>query len=216
MKYEYLKMEEEDVRIELTNYILDFEKHFKKYYDESARLNLQKKSKEPEEAPDFEELEKEFEKKRLNLAQKRKNLKVKSKRLKSLYKKLSSITHPDVNGGDDETFLKVKSHFENGEFADLISIAEEYNVEFEMGEDEIQLITKSIEHIESEIQRMKNTLAWGWGSGDLNTKKTIIKIVEQQTNLKVKVDDYPNDLKPETPKEIKLIGEPGKNFDNSN
>ena len=50
----------------------------------------------------------------------------------------------------------------------------------------------------------------------LNVKKTIIKIVEQQTNLKVKVDDYPNDLKPETPKEIKLIGGPGKNFDNSN
>ena len=65
MKYEYLKMEEEDVRIELTNYILDFEKHFKKYYDESARLNLQKKSKEPEEAPDFEELEKEFMKNRV-------------------------------------------------------------------------------------------------------------------------------------------------------
>ena len=208
-------MEQEDIRIELKNYILNFEKHFKKYYDESARLNLQKKSKEPEEAPDFEELEKEFEKKRLDLAQTRKNLKVNSKRLKSLYKKLSSITHPDVSG-DDEIFLKVKSHFEKGEFADLISIADEYNVEFEIGEDEIQLITKSIEHIESEIQRMKNTLAWGWGSGDLNTKKTIIKIVEQQTNLKVKVDDYPNDLKPETPKEIKLIGGPGKNFDNSN
>ena len=215
MKYEYLKMEQEDIRIELKNYILNFEKHFKKYYDESARLNLQKKSKEPEEAPDFEELEKEFEKNRLNLAQTRKNLKVNSKRLKSLYKKLSSITHPDVSG-DDEIFLKVKSHFENGEFADLISIADEYNVEFELGEDEIQLISKSIEHIESEIQRMKNTLAWGWGSGDLNTKKTIIKIVEQQTNLKVKVEDYPNDLKPETPKELKLIGEPGKNFDNSN
>lgn len=214
MKYEYLKMEEEDVRIELTDYILDFEKHFKKYYDESARLNSQKKSKESEDAPDFEELEKEFEKKRLDLAQKRKNLKAKSKRLKSLYKKLSSITHPDVSG-DDETFLKVKSHFEKGEFADLISIAEEYNVEFELGEDEIQLITKSIEHIESEIQRMKNTLAWGWGSGDLNTKKSIIKIVEQQTNLKVKVEDYPDELKPEKPKEIKLIGQPGKNFDNS-
>ena len=73
MKYEYLKMEQEDIRIELKNYILNFEKHFKKYYDESARLNLQKKSKEPEEAPDFEELEKEFEKKRLDLAQTRKN-----------------------------------------------------------------------------------------------------------------------------------------------
>lgn len=215
MKYEYLKMEEEDIRIALTDYILDFEKHFKKYYDESARLDFQKKSKESEEAPDFEQLEKEFEKKRLDLAQKRKNLKAKSKRLKSLYKKLSSITHPDVNDGDDETFLKVKSHFEKGEFADLISIAEDYNVEFELGEDEIQLINKSIEHIESEIQRMKNTLAWGWGSGDLNVKKTIINIVEQQTKLKVKIEDYPDELKPEQPKEIKLIGQPGKNFDNS-
>ena len=208
MKYEYLKMEQEDIRIELKNYILNFEKHFKKYYDESARLNLQKKSKEPEEAPDFEELEKEFEKNRLNLAQTRKNLKVNSKRLKSLYKKLSSITHPDVSG-DDEIFLKVKSHFEKGEFADLISIADEYNVEFEIGEDEIQLITKSIEHIESEIQRMKNTLAWGWGCGDLKTKKTIIKIVEQQTNLKVKVEDYPNDLKSKSADKPKLLEQPG-------
>jgi hypothetical protein len=214
MKYEYLKLEEEDVRTELTKYILDFEKHFKKYYDESVRLNSQKKSSDIDEAPDFDLLEREFEKRRLDLAAKRKNLKAKSKRLKSLYKKLSSITHPDVSG-DDETFLRVKSHFEKGEFADLVSIAEEYNVEFELGEDEIALITKSIEHIESEINRMKNTLAWGWGSGDLNAKKQIIKIVEQQTKIKVSVEDYPDELKPEPIKEIKLIGEPGKNFDNS-
>jgi len=213
MKYEYLKMEEEDVRIELANYILNFEKHFKKYYEQSAISNLEKQSKEPDEAPDLEKLEQEFEKKRLELAQKRKNLKSKSKRLKSLYKKLSAITHPDVSG-DDTLFLKVKSHFENSEFADLISIAEEYNIEFELGEDELQLIKKSIDHMELEIRRMKNTLAWGWGAGDLNTKKTIIKIVEQQTNLKVKAEDYPNDLKSETPREIKLIGEAGKNFDN--
>jgi len=213
MKYEYLKMEEEDVRIELANYILNFEKHFKKYYEQSAISNLEKQSKEPDEAPDLEKLEQEFEKKRLELAQKRKNLKSKSKRLKSLYKKLSAITHPDVSG-DDTVFLKVKSHFENSEFADLISIAEEYNIEFELGEDELQLIKKSIDHMELEIRRMKNTLAWSWGAGDLDAKKNIIKIVEKQTNLKVSIDDYPDELKPQIPVEIKLIGEPGKNFHN--
>ena len=56
--------------------------------------------------------------------------------------------------------------------------------------------------LQSEIDRMKSTLAWTWGRGDKNERGFVIKEVERQTGWQVEVEDLPEDLKPkdDTPK----------------
>ena len=121
-----------------------------------------------------------------------------------LYKKLSSVTHPD-RGGNSDDFLTLKEAYEDNDLVKLLKFADKYNIEYELEDTDSDVIEEKTKQLENEIKRMKSTLAWYWGTTDLKGKLQVIRQVEKETKVTVKVDDYPDELKPDPPKEIKLL-----------
>lgn len=205
-------MEEEDVRAELTKYIIDFDERFKKYYDKShdnkrsVWVNQETGEVRDEPPPiDLDEKIKEEEaKKKQRKLNKLESKKKMSSKMKSLYKKLSSITHPD-RGGNADDFLSLKQAYDDGDLMLLLKFADKYDVEYELDDDDSYIIIEKSTRLENEINRMKSTLAWFWGTTDLKGKLQVIRQVENETKSTVKVDDYPEELKPEEPKEVKML-----------
>jgi len=218
LKYEYLKLEEEDVREDLENYIKDFEGRFNKYYhkpppksekDREVWVNEQTGEVRDDPPPNFaddfskhwENFKKEQEERERAQKEKVEELKNRPEKLKKLYKKLAAKVHPDL-GGSNELFQEVNKAYEENNLMTLLTKAGEYDISYEVDDSDEKVLEKNLTELQSEIDRMKSTLAWTWGRGDKNERGFVIKEVERQTGWQVEVEDLPEDLKPkdDTPK----------------
>ena len=216
LKYEYLKLEEEEVREVLDSYIDDFEDRFNKYY--ATPPSSSKKDREVwvneetgevrDTPPPFDDFFKDYEqaKKQAEESEKRRKerieeLKGRPEKVKKLYKKLAAKVHPDL-GGSNELFQNVNKLYEENNLMSLLVLAGEYDISYEVDDSDSKVLEKNLTEIENEINRMKSTLAWAWGVGDVKTRKNVVKEVERQTGWKVDPEVLPDDLKPkdETPK----------------
>lgn len=211
-KYEYLKLEEEDIRDELDNYISDFEKYFDVYYKSPVTASkhrevwVNEETGEVRDDPppfddffqDFEALKeqaRESERKRLERVEELKN---RPEKVKKLYKKLAIKSHPD-RGGSDELFQEVNDAYTENNLMWLLRKAGEYEIDYEVDESDTEVLESNLNLISNEISRMKGTLAWLWGTGNLNDRKHVISIVEKQTGHKVPDSKLPKDLRDENP-----------------
>ena len=210
LKYEYLQLEEEDVRTELSEYIRDFELRFDKYYnstdnspsesdDDSGSSVRSGSSSRVSPVSSFTHTNLESSSERLSRRERR----VVSRKLKTLYKKLASKMHPDT-GGSHEDFSQLNEAFESGDLTTMLSFASEYDIEYEVDSDDEDMLFRNLKKIEDEISRMKNTMAWMWGTGDNNIRKHVIKMVQKQTGKKVMDDDLPESMRSK-PKEVKKL-----------
>lgn len=212
MKQEYLLLEEEDVRLELEQYVEDFESRFDKYYN-SPKMGQSDDSEKyvwvdeetgevidelPPDEPPTED-SKKSKKDRL----KSKSKKVDSVKMKKLFKKLATILHPD-RGGSDEDFYKINEAYDEGDLVTLLKYAKEYGIEYEFDTSDSEIFEENLSKIELEINRMKGTLAWVWGTGDSKTRMRVVRTVETQTGHKVNEDDLPDDLRSKR-KDVKLL-----------
>jgi len=212
LKQEYLLLEEEDVRLELEQYVEDFESRFDKYYN-SPKMGQSDDSEKyvwvneetgevidelPPDEPPTED-SKKSKKDRL----KSKSKKVDSVKMKKLFKKLATILHPD-RGGSDEDFYKINEAYDEGDLVTLLKYAKEYGIEYEFDTSDSEIFEENLSKIELEINRMKGTLAWVWGTGDPKTRMRVVRTVETQTGHKVNEDDLPDDLRSKR-KDVKLL-----------
>ena len=215
LKYEYLKLEDEDVGEELAEYIKDFEDRFNKYYHSSKEREVwvNEETGEVRDTPppnfvdDFTEHYENFkkeqaEKERLH-KEKLEELKNRPEKVKKLYKKLAAHAHPD-RGGSNDLFQKVNKAYESNNLMTLLNMAGEYGLEYDVDDSDEKVLRRNLRELENEIDRKRNTLAWAWGSGDKNTRKYVVTEVERQTGLKVKETDLPDDLV-DKPKEVLQI-----------
>jgi hypothetical protein len=89
--------------------------------------------------------------------------------LKSLHKELVIILHPDKNKDcDGEEFKKMQSAYEAGDAAVLISMATDYNIEVDLGEEDLKKIEERIELKKEKIKKGKSSCRWVWCSSDKN------------------------------------------------
>ena len=123
--------------------------------------------------------------------------------LKKLFKKLATILHPD-RGGSDEDFYKINEAYDEGDLVTLLKYAKEYGIEYEFDTSDSEIFEENLSKIELEINRMKGTLAWVWGTGDPKTRMRVVRTVETQTGHKVNEDDLPDDLRSKR-KDVKLL-----------
>lgn len=217
LKHQYLKLEEEEIREELEVYVKDFENRFNKYYH---KPKPQTKTKEVwvnedtgevrNEPPPFDEFKKHWddykkqsEEKEKKHKEKLEELKNRPEKLKKLYKKLAYHVHPD-RGGTNDMFQLVNKAYEDNNLMSLLNVAGNYDLEYDVDDSDEKLLEKNLKEIESEIKRMKSTLAWAWGIGDKKTKLEVVSEVERQTGWKVENEDLPEELI-DAPKEILLI-----------
>ena len=134
---------------------------------------------------------------------KSKSKKVDSVKMKKLFKKLATILHPD-RGGSDEDFYKINEAYEEGDLVTLLKYAKEYGIEYEFDTSDSEIFEENLSKIELEINRMKGTLAWVWGTGDPKARMRVVRTVETQTGHKVNEDDLPDDLRSKR-KDVKLL-----------
>lgn len=229
LKYEYLKLEREDVESEFQSYVDDFEKHFDKYYQKPKKGTPTSKERhvwvneetgevryEPPETSFedmFEENKRAAEEKERERVERIQEIKSRPDKLKKLYKKVAIKTHPDRGGSEDE-FQEVNNAFTKLDLATLLNYAGKYNVDYEVEDDDVQLLEKNLKKLESEINQMKSTLAWQWGSGDTSERMSVVRTIKHQTGWDVEESDLPEDLKPKKDEQILL--EDKKSLEDSN
>lgn len=198
-----MKLEEEDVREEFSSYTQTFEADLGKYFkpeeseesDRTVWVNQETgevRNTEPTE-DEIESYKKEHQAKSEEKEQERLD-RIKEKRdrpgkVKRLYKKLATHLHPD-RGGSDERFQMLKDSYNNNDLIELLSLASEFDIEYEVDESDEETFKKNLNSIESEINRMKDTLAWLWSTGDLVQRRFVLARVEQVTGKKIDKNDF--------------------------
>ena len=207
LKHDYLKLELEDVKDDFKRFNKDFDKYFDKYYEESTKLKNQKNQTEFENpSHHFENARKEREKQQKEIDEQRNLLKNAPRKVKNLYKRLAAKTHPDKLGGKNKQFQRVKEAYEKQDLAEMLELAAAFDVNYKLDDRDESLLKKNLIEIEEEIKRVKGTIGWLWGKGDINQRKYCVKRVEEETKLKIDNKYLPKDLQKE---ETKLLGQRG-------
>jgi len=195
LRREYLKLEEEDIREELSSYNQTFETIFGKYFKGEVWVNDetgQVTSSEPTEE-DVERLKQEhFIKEKQKERQRQRRVKESRERpdkIKRLYKKLAAQLHPD-KGGSDSDFQRLNESYHKNDLIDLLTMAGNYDLEYEIDEVDEKTFQDNLKSIEKEITRMKDTLSWLWSKGTVNQKKFVIAKIEQITGKQINKNDF--------------------------
>jgi len=179
-KYQFLKLELEEISETADDYLSEFNKHFGKYFiDKNTEMWLNEETGEMRDKPPSENEKKEK--------------KQKDPKLKKLYKKLSTYMHPD-KGGTDKDFAELKEAYDKNDLFDLIKLATQYNIKVTLEKEDQEIAEKSILHIQKTIQNHTNTLAWHYCTGDKRKKIEVIKMIEGQLSIKIEPKNYPKGL----------------------
>ncbi len=179
-KYQFLKLELEEIAESADDYLTEFNKHFGKYFiDKNTEMWLNEETGEMRDKPPTDD-------------EKREN-KRKDAKLKKLYKKLSTYMHPDKGGSDDD-FAELKNAYDKNDFFDLIRLATQYNIRVTLEKEDQEVAEKSILGIQETIQNHTNTLAWHYCTGNKRKKLAVLHTVEAETGKKINIKDYPEEL----------------------
>jgi hypothetical protein len=183
-KYEFLKLELEEVKEEGDDYQVKWGQLFGKYFaDKNSEFWVNEDTGElrkdrPVDETDTDEIEPKPEK---------------PKKLRDLYKKLSKHTHPD-KGGDEDEFNEVKQSYDKEDLLALLSLAGQYDIDFELEDEDQEMVEKSCLNIENEINNTKSTLSWAYFTGDNGKKKAVLAMMEHQFGITIDPKDIPEEL----------------------
>ena len=175
-KYEFLKLELEEVDESLEEYTKEWGKLYGKYFiDKSSEMWVNEETGEirKEIPPEEEDVPLKEEK---------------PEKLRKLYRKLSTYTHPD-KGGNVDDFNAIKESYENEDLLELLKYAGLYQIDFELEEDDEQLIEQSCTKIQTQIEAKKNTMAWTYFTGDKNKKRAVLNMIQQQLGVEIEVPE---------------------------
>lgn len=207
LKYEYLQLELDVVKEDMDTYTSDFDKYFSKYYQSPKEAWVNEdtgeiKYEDPTEH--YKNAEKERKEREAELKRQRELLKNAPKKVKNLYKKLASKVHPD-RGGSDDLFQKVNNAYQSQDLASMLSFAGEYDIDYDLDDDDAALLEKNLKELENEISQIKGTIGWLWGTGGKGDRLFCVKRVEDETGQKVLITDLPEDLHPPKKEDPKLL-----------
>lgn len=181
-KYEYLKLELEELEEQSEEYTSEWSKLFGRYFiDRSKEMWLNEETGELRKDPPTGE-EEETKKDE------------KPEKIKKLYRKLSTKLHPD-KGGSAEVFSDLKQFYESKNLIELLKLASDYNIDYELDEEDELLIQNSCYSISQKIQGVQSTLSWLYFTGDKKKKLQVIQMVENELGIKIPVNEYPQELR---------------------
>lgn len=180
-KYEYLKLELEELEEQSEGYTSEWSKLFGKYFiDRSKEMWMNEETGELRKEPPSEEEETKKEDK--------------PEKVKKLYRKLSTKLHPD-KGGSAEVFSDLKQYYESKNLIELLKLASDYNIDYELDEEDEMLIQNSCYNISQKIEGVQSTLSWTYFTGDKKKKLHVIKMVEAELGIKIPENEYPEELR---------------------
>ena len=203
LKSEVLKLERELVEEEFQTYCKDFDKYFKKVYDKPK-----KKLKPSIDDPTihYENAKRERKEREEKIDRQRTLLKNAPRKVKNLYKRLATKAHPDV-GGDSEIFQRVNHAYETQNLVKMLEFAGELGVSYKLDKNDEELLEDNLRKIKQDIDSIKGSIGWLWGTGDRDARLFCIQRVIDETGHTPNQEDLPKDLRK---KKKKLLGQRGK------
>jgi transcriptional regulator of heat shock response len=172
--YEYRNLVVHEADTQFINSISEFlsqHPELKKIYDDKVteKINktiekIQKKSEELNESDQnqeeilqddisqIEELQKDDEDKK-NVSQ-----------IKRLYREIVKITHPDKAKSNKykELYIKSSKYYESGNKIGIYTVCDELNIDYELEENDVDLIQNQISDLKNKINFLECTFAWQW------------------------------------------------------
>jgi hypothetical protein len=106
--------------------------------------------------------------------------KEKDENLKNVFRQIARIAHPDKLEGLPEfereyktsLFERARNALENNDYYVIVEVAEELNIEPPPPtKSQIEIMKKTNSDLEKEIDRIQNTLVWGWYHAEDEKKK---------------------------------------------
>ena len=84
--------------------------------------------------------------------------------IKKLYREIVKLTHPDKvkSNKHNELYIKSSKYYESGNKIGIYSICNELEIEYEIEEDDVVLISEQISNLKSKINFLESTFAWQW------------------------------------------------------
>lgn len=108
----------------------------------------------------------------------------KSPKLKKLYRDIVKITHPDriKDKKLNDWYIEATEYYEDNDISGLYFICDELGIEYEIDEDDNQLISSKIDKLKDRIQFMESTYTWMWYSADnvLKREMLIMNYIQMQ------------------------------------
>ena len=183
LKYQYLKLELEEVEEQAEDYNLEWNKLFGKYFvDKNSEMWVNEETGEIRKDKPSDK-----EKKRKKIPEK----------IRRLYKKLSTFTHPD-KGGSPEEFQSLKEAYEKQDLIEMLNFAGKYNVKYEVEEEDKVILDKVCAHLEKKTEDVTSSLAYTYFTKSKKHKIAVIQMLEQQYGITIDKKDYPKELLEDT------------------
>jgi hypothetical protein len=88
----------------------------------------------------------------------------KDDKIKKIYREIAKITHPDKidNKKLNDIYIKASNHYNNNDVIQIYSICDELGIEYDINEDDTDLIINNINNIKQKIQFIESTTTWKW------------------------------------------------------
>jgi len=102
---------------------------------------------------------------------------IRTPKLKKLYREIVKLTHPDKvkNTKLNDLYIKGTMFYDKNDLPGIYSVCNELNIEYEVDEEDNQLITTKISTLKQRIGFMESTFTWKWHlSKDDQEKNNII------------------------------------------
>jgi|SaaInl1SG_22_DNA_1037389.scaffolds.fasta_scaffold28083_3 hypothetical protein len=168
-KYEFLKLELEEIQEQFEEYEIEWKSIFGKYFNNiQTEVWMNEETGEIRNTPPGQDEAKEK----------------KYDKVKKLYRKASTKAHPD-KGGNIDDFNDIKECYDNNDLLGLLSYASQNNIDFDVSDDDTEILDKSCLGLQNKITSLKSSLVWHFFTGDKRKKLGVILQLEQQYDVKI-------------------------------
>lgn len=105
------------------------------------------------------------------------------KKIKKIYKDISKICHPDKTDISElnEIYIQAKLLYEKNDLLGLIKIAKKMSLDFEIEEDDVVVLRRSLKEKKENLMKIEGTFLWLWANANTDEEKeAVIKMYVEQ------------------------------------
>tara|TARA_B100001057_G_scaffold117565_2_gene116152 strand:- start:4191 stop:4748 length:558 start_codon:yes stop_codon:yes gene_type:complete len=168
-QYRYLKLDLDDIVEQHSTLSAEFEEEFK---------DILKKNENPDEVRTKEKSKK----------------KSTDSKVKKIYKDTAKQLHPD-KGGNEEDFKELNERYNENDLLGVIDFAIDNKVDIEVSDDDLELLTSSVESLETKIEDYKNKLAYVWKYGTPYQRGQVLSTLGNHIGYAIQPEDLTKEQK---------------------
>lgn len=172
--YEYRNLAVQEADTQFINSITEFlsqHSELKKIYDdkvtEKINKTIENNRKKSQEVYELDQCQEEISQdyiSQIEEIQKNDEDKKNVPQIKRLYREIVKITHPDKEKSNKykELYIKSSKYYESGNKIGIYTVCDELNIDYELEENDVDLIQNQISDLKNKINFLECTFAWQW------------------------------------------------------